>query len=1360
VKFLRLFAAMVCFVATTAGATTLLPFSDRDLVEHADAIVIGTVADTYSHRLTGGAIVTDTRLRVEEVLKGSAAANELITIREAGGLVGTTYVFIPSSAHYSAGERALAFVRRADDGRWLTTGMSLGKFAYDADSRGREVLVRSTDGEADDRPRLASLFASFVRDVAAGRTPSSVSYISSAPLAKPEFKATTETTASNYTIIPPSLSFGVRWPGQPAFTVNYGTTGSIAGVATSATAAANAWHNAPNSNISFASGQAAGSDASAPDSKNTVYFGYSGSTPPGFICQDTKACTVLTIDTAVTHTFSGETFYTLKEVDVLFKSAFSFTQAEFDVLMTHELGHAIGLRHSNQGSPSDGNAVMASTTNVAFGTTLQQWDKDAVATVYGSGPPCVPPGISSQTQNTNVSSGSSATLSVSATGTSPYSYQWYRGDAGDTSNPVANANSSTFQTPPITTVSKFWVKVGNGCGTINSATITLTPTQCIAPSITGQPQGAAINSGSTANLTVTANGGPFTYQWYIGQSGDQSNPAPNGTSQNFTTPPLTQQSLFWVKVSNVCGSANSATATITINGVCTIPAISNNPGNVSIGIGETPDVTLVVTGATSMQWYQGQPGDTSHPLAGATTGKLPTDVVLSVGTNTFWLQAANACGTSNSGALSIVVNCILARPTLSVPATVINALGYIVGWSGGTSFVANFELQESTSPTFAAGSTQTFIVTGATLRAIAPHSVNIDTRYYYRVRAFPTCGGATTDYSDPGSVLVVAPPSPNSSSFSMGLPYGTTNPFNVNFIVNGAFNKTGKKGIAATESFTVSFDVPWLSANPKNGTIGADGSPTPVTLTIDPGELPFGSSQGTMTISHTDTASSLPSAQATTTTTVPLSVSLVSPVTPTPKDTSAPAGTLVVPAVAHADGVGTQFVSDMRVTNTTSQAIQYLLTFTGIATDGTQSGKQMKVNIAAGDTLALNDIVKSWFGAGAAGEGGIGSIEVRPLNAPASSNGHSTVGASRTYASTPTGTFGQFIPALPSANFLAKSNSSLISLQQVAQSTSFRTNFGLVEGSGQSASVQLTLFNAQGAPVAQNTFNLRPYELQQFSFSNAFPNTTVDDGRVEAKVLSDTGKISAYASVLDNKTNDPLLVLPVDPTKVSANTFVIPGVGDFDTFAAHWKSDVRVYNGSSSSAPVTMTYYPMGNGTPRAITATLAPGEVKALDNFIASQFPGMTQTAGSLVVTAPSSSSLITTARTYTDTGNGTYGQFIPGVTPTEGVGAGERALQVLQLEESPSFHTNAGIVELTGNTAHVKMHLIAPEGRTQAVVEYDIAPYEFRQFGSIFKSAGYGNVYNGRIAVEVTDGTGRVTAYGSNIDNQTQDPTYVPAQ
>ena len=42
-------------------------------------------------------------------------------------------------------------------------------------------------------------------------------------------------------------------------------------------------------------------------------------------------------------------------------------------------------------------------------------------------------------------------------------------------------------------------------------------------------------------------------------------------------------------------------------------------------------------------------------------------------------------------------------------------------------------------------------------------------------------------------------------------------------------------------------------------------------------------------------------------------------------------------------------------------------------------------------------------------------------------------------------------------------------------------------------------------------------------------NDTVemDDARLEVEVTSQTGRVAAYASVLDNLTSDPLLVSPV-----------------------------------------------------------------------------------------------------------------------------------------------------------------------------------------------------------------------------------------
>src|SRR5206468_6843625 len=103
--------------------------------------------------------------------------------------------------------------------------------------------------------------------------------------------------------------------------------------------------------------------------------------------------------------------------------------------------------------------------------------------------------------------------------------------------------------------------------------------------------------------------------------------------------------------------------------------------------------------------------------------------------------------------------------------------------------------------------------------------------------------------------------------------------------------------------------------------------------------------------------------------------------------------------------------------------------------DGTSSGKQMSLTAQSGQTIALNDVVKDWYGSGVEGEVGIGTIEIRPRNYGAKTTvniAFATVAASRTYAVSSTGTFGQFIPALSLNNFLSRASNSVVSLQQVA----------------------------------------------------------------------------------------------------------------------------------------------------------------------------------------------------------------------------------------------------------------------------------------------------------------------------------------
>ncbi len=90
------------------------------------------------------------------------------------------------------------------------------------------------------------------------------------------------------------------------------------------------------------------------------------------------------------------------------------------------------------------------------------------------------------------------------------------------------------------------------------------PEGCPVPSITAQPRSQAVRVRQTATLSVTvASPTEVSFQWYEGDAGDASTPV-GGDESTFTTPALSSTATFWVRVRNVCGSADSAAATIAV----------------------------------------------------------------------------------------------------------------------------------------------------------------------------------------------------------------------------------------------------------------------------------------------------------------------------------------------------------------------------------------------------------------------------------------------------------------------------------------------------------------------------------------------------------------------------------------------------------------------------------------------------------------------------------------------------------------------------------------------------------------------------------------------------------------------------
>ena len=131
-----------------------------------------------------------------------------------------------------------------------------------------------------------------------------------------------------------------------------------------------------------------------------------------------------------------------------------------------------------------------------------------------------------------------------------------------------SAGAASFSTSSLTVgAHTITASYSSASGTFaaSNGSMVVTIANGVAPAITTPPQSQTITAGQTATLSVVATGtAPLGYQWYTGASPTTTTPVAGATASSFTTPLLTSGTSYWVRVSNGFGTANSATATITV----------------------------------------------------------------------------------------------------------------------------------------------------------------------------------------------------------------------------------------------------------------------------------------------------------------------------------------------------------------------------------------------------------------------------------------------------------------------------------------------------------------------------------------------------------------------------------------------------------------------------------------------------------------------------------------------------------------------------------------------------------------------------------------------------------------------------
>jgi len=222
-----------------------------------------------------------------------------------------------------------------------------------------------------------------------------------------------------------------------------------------------------------------------------------------------------------------------------------------------------------------------------------------------------------------------------------------------------------------------------------------------------------------------------------------------------------------------------------------------------------------------------------------------------------------------------------------------------------------------------------------------------------------------------------------------------------------------------------------------------------------------------------------------------------------------PGTDLWVPSLARTPGAhGSQWYATVWIHNPGTQSAQVHISYC-VRNRANNAPIVQTVTVDPGETLKLADVFQDVFGLATAK----GALRFQ-------SNRRVVVSA-RSYNLTASGVAdsqGQFLAGMPAELALASGEkTSIPGITQPADG-SFRCNFALVETDGGTPQVAVTLYDRDGVELESKNYTLSPYEPVQFNLNDLGSGMTVDGGRIDVEVLSGSGKVLTFASMLGNGT--------------------------------------------------------------------------------------------------------------------------------------------------------------------------------------------------------------------------------------------------
>ena len=229
--------------------------------------------------------------------------------------------------------------------------------------------------------------------------------------------------------------------------------------------------------------------------------------------------------------------------------------------------------------------------------------------------------------------------------------------------------------------------------------------------------------------------------------------------------------------------------------------------------------------------------------------------------------------------------------------------------------------------------------------------------------------------------------------------------------------------------------------------------------------------------------------------------------------------TWLLPSSARAPGAGGAFYStSVSIGNRGSAEARYKLKFLGNNADGTNGPESAEYVLGANQSVTYDDVLGSIFGK----TQDYGAIRLTANVATLNVLGQT----STPDPSKPGGTFGQSVPTFAAADMITAGT--VKSIVGIREDASFRTNVILANSGTSQCRVSATLLATSGAVLAAGEWTLEPLGMTQVTriVRDLGVTANVRDAQLLLTTSTTGGAFAAYASVIDNVTNDPRTPLP------------------------------------------------------------------------------------------------------------------------------------------------------------------------------------------------------------------------------------------